>query len=61
MEDTEGNANDIDEKLYAQLTEQKDVRQFIAKFDETIQLTCRKTCNHLNRPNPKFKSRPVHW
>ena len=25
MEDTEGNAKDIDEKLYAQLTEQKDM------------------------------------
>ena len=41
MEDTEGNAKDVDEKL-CQLTEQKDIRQFIAKFDETIQLTCRK-------------------
>ena len=47
MEDTEGNAKDIDEKLYAQLTEQKDIRQFIAKFDEAIQLTCRKTCQFL--------------
>ena len=61
MNDTEGNTKDIDEKLHARLTEQKDIRQFIAKFYETIQLTCKKTCNHLNRPNLKIKDRSIPW
>jgi chromatin segregation and condensation protein Rec8/ScpA/Scc1 (kleisin family) len=54
-------ANDIDDKLYAKLTEQKDIRLFIEKFDQTVQTTCRETCKHLNKPNSKVKGRPVPW
>jgi len=54
---TGGSANDIEDKLYAKLTGQKDTGLFIGKFDETVQTTCRETCKHLNKPNSKAKNK----
>jgi hypothetical protein len=61
IEDTGGNVKDMDEKLYDQLTRQKDIRLFIDKLDETVQTTCRKTCKHKNKRNSKAKGRSVPW
>jgi hypothetical protein len=55
IENNKGNTKGIDETLNAWLKGQKDIREFIEKFDETIQLTCKETLNteiyrtHLQR------------
>ena len=59
IEENEGNAKEIEEKLNARLTGQKDIGVFIEKFDETILSTCNKTIKHLTSPNSTAKGKSV--
>ena len=52
---------DIDGELSRMLKRHTDIRQFTVKLDEAIQTTCRKTCKHLNPPNPKAKGKSIPW
>jgi len=61
IEDNEGNAKEVDEKLNATLRGQKDISVSIEKFDETIESTCKKTLKHLTLPNSTAKGKSVPW
>jgi hypothetical protein len=55
------NTTGIDEKLYARLKGQKGIREFIQKFDETIQLTRKAMLKHLNLPHTFAKGTSAPW
>jgi hypothetical protein len=57
----EGNMEGIDETLNARLKGQEDIREFIKKFAETIQLTCKETLKHRNSSHTSTKVKSVPW
>jgi hypothetical protein len=57
----EGNLEGIDETLSARLKGQQDIREFIKKFEETIQLTCKETLKHRNSSHTLTKGKSVPW
>jgi ribonuclease HI len=61
IESGEGNTKGIDETLNARLKGHKNIREFIEKFDTTIQLACKETLKHRNLPHTLVKGKSVPW
>ena len=61
IEKDEENMKDIDEKMNARLEGQNDIRGFIEKYDEIMQLTCKATLKHLNLQQTSAKGKSVPW
>jgi hypothetical protein len=57
----EGNTKGIDETLNARVKGHNDIEEFIEKFDETIQLTCRETLKHRNLSHRFAKGKSDSW
>jgi hypothetical protein len=61
IENDEGNTKGIDKTLNAWLKGNNDIEEFIEKFDETIQLTCKETLKHQNLSHTFAKGKSVPW
>ena len=61
IENNEGNTKEIDEKLNARLSGQKDIGVFIEKFNDMIQSTCKKMFKFLKSLNTAAKGKSVRW
>jgi hypothetical protein len=61
IEKDEGNTKGIDVTLNARLKGHKDIEEFIEKFDESTQLTCKETLKHRNLWHTFAKGKSVPW
>jgi len=57
----EENMEEIDEALNTQLKEHKDISEFIEKYEEAIQLTCKETLKLPKQQQTPTKGKSVPW
>jgi len=53
--------DEIDEALNAQLKEHKDISEFMEKYEEVIQLTCKETLKLPKQQQTPTKGKSVPW